>query len=204
MKKLEDAIKAVKIKSRIEATAAGGQSKEKTSEELKKEIAENKEAMADLENEPANEPEKKDLINGLEIHTTKPPPKPTHMDCPFCESEKTIKGMNRHIEAIHRVPGITIQDLDDVEEGLKSLPDLVCEKFEGEATIDNLSPEIAEKYFSDWEDVEENPEDNVDPKEEASRDPDDKEEFERDPEERRKINLIPRFLFSPFDRRGRQ
>ncbi|MBA7713078.1 hypothetical protein ES703_122076 [subsurface metagenome] len=98
MKKLEDAIKAVKIKSRIEATAAGGQSKEKTSEELKKEIAENKEAMADLENEPANEPEKKDLINGLEIHTTKPPPKPTHMDCPFCESEKTIKGMNRHID----------------------------------------------------------------------------------------------------------
>ena len=132
---------------------------DKTSDELKKEIAENKEAMTDLKNKPAKEPVKEEIISDPDIRHTKPPIMPTHMDCPFCESEKTIKGMSRHIAAKHKVPGVTIQDLDDVEEGLKSLPDLVSEKFEGEATIDNLSPEIAEKYFSDWGDVEEIPED---------------------------------------------
>lgn len=181
MRKIEDFVKAVKAIEPINLKAADDQGKE---------------AMTDLEKKPAKDPEKKELISDLEIRTTKPPiilPY-THMDCPFCESEKTIKGMNRHIAAKHKVPGITLQDLDDVEKGLKSLSDLVCEKFEGEPTIINLSPEIEEKEFSNWEDVEENPS-----KPEDLEDPED-----LGPEERRKINLIPSFLFSPFDRRGRQ
>ncbi|MBA7682362.1 hypothetical protein ES703_90712 [subsurface metagenome] len=186
---------------------------EKTSDELKKEIAENKEAMADLENKPAKDLEKKELIIDPDFHTTKPPFMLRHRDCPFCESEKTNKEVIRHIAAKHKISGVTLQDLDDVEKGLKSLPDLVCEKFEGDPMIANLSPEIEEKYFSAWDDVEENPsepedlkdpEDLEDPEEEASQDPDDKKELEIEPEERRKINLIPHFFFSPFDRRGRQ
>lgn len=135
---------------------------EKTSDELKKEIAENKEAMTDLENKPAKEAVKKELISDIEIHTTKPHIS-THMDCPFCEKQRKKKGIKRHIALSHNVPGITFQDLDDIEKGLKSLPDLVCEKFESEPMIANLSPEVDKKYFSEWNYIEENPEDLEDP-----------------------------------------
>jgi len=135
---------------------------DKTSDELKKEIAENKEAMTDLENKTAKEPVKKEIISDIPIHTVKPHI-PTHMDCPFCEERRKIRGIKRHIALSHNVPGITFQDLDDVEKGLKSLPDLVSEKFEGEAMIANLSPEISEKEFSNWSNIEERPEDLEDP-----------------------------------------
>jgi len=142
---------------------------EKTSDELKKEIAENREAIADLKNKPAKDPEKKELISDPDIHTTKLPI-PTHMDCPFCEERRKIRGIKRHIKLSHNVPGITFQDLDDIEKGLKSLPDLVREKSEGQTMVDNLSPEISEKYFSDWDEIEENPSEPEDLK-----DPEDQE-----------------------------
>jgi len=90
-------------------------------------------------------------------HEANEPARNPNAICPFCLEEKSTKGMNRHISAIHKVIGVTIQDLDDVENGLKSLKALVEEKseYEGEAVVFGLSPEVSKKHFSDWEDLEE-------------------------------------------------
>ena len=73
-----------------------------------------------------------------------------------CGEEKSAQGMARHIAAIHKVPGVSLEDLNRIKQGEITPPDLVNEK--GEA-VANLSPEIDKKYFSDWNDIEEDPED---------------------------------------------
>ena len=153
---------------------------------LKKEILEDQKAIEALKAKKAKEALKSEFVEhetkpmpDLPVYTVKPvfhpgskaekawnrkhkeaePVRNSNAICPFCLEEKSTRGMNRHISAIHKVPGVTIQDLDDVEKGLKSLEDLVAEKFpEGEAEIVNLAPEVEEKHFSDWEDIEEDPE----------------------------------------------
>lgn len=160
MIKLDNIVKTIRSKGPVETKAAVDPGNGKTPEEIEKEILENREAMEAIE-------AKENVAKGELIeHETKPIKEPVLATCPFCEEEKSAQGMGRHIKAIHEVPGITIQDLDNVEKGLKTLPDLVAEKFEGPATIANLSPEVEKKEFSDWFDVEEDPEDpenNEDP-----------------------------------------
>lgn len=217
---LKDVVKKERAKVQIKAPAAGEPGNGKTSAELEKEILENHKAMlesaakesrvkAAIEAKAAKESAaKSDLIehetkpikeSELEVHTTKPII-PTHMDCPFCGLEKSIKGMNRHIAAKHEVPGVTIQDLDDVEKGLKSLEDLVTEKFpEGEAEIFSLSPEVEKKGFPDWIDIEpeqgpgEDPEDQEDPEDLAG--PKGQEDPGKEVKENGAGGLFPIFLF---------
>lgn len=207
---LKDVVKKERAKVQVKASAAAGPGSGKAPVELEKEILENHKAMlenaakesrakAAIEAKAAKESAKEDLIDESEIHTTKPAI-PTHMECPFCGERKSIKGMNRHIAEIHEVPGVTVQDLNDVEEGLKSLPDLVAEKFEGQAMIAKLSPEIRKKEFSDWNDIKEDPEDPVEAT--AAKDnpgPPGNPKLKEDFIEKRKFNFIP--YFSPFNRR---
>lgn len=185
MKNLKDCVKAVKNKEPIDIKAAGDPGNGKTPEEIEKEILENREAMEAIaakesEAKTAKEPVEKEAAKSeLEIFTTKPIQelkKAVIRTCPFCEEEKSAQGMNRHIAAKHKVPGVTVQDLDDVEKGLKSLKDLTCEKFpsEDEAEVYNLAPEVEKKHFSDWVDV--------DPEEEGPEDPEEGLE-EEDPEQ---------------------
>ena len=164
MRKLEDFVKAVNA---IEPNNL------KAADELKKEIPENREIMADLKNKTAKEPVKKELISDLETHTTKPHI-PTHMDCSVCGERKTIRGMPRHIKAKHP------EDLKDPEN--QEIP----EDLEGPE-----NQEIPEDL-----EIQEN--------QEIPEDLEIQEEIEKKFKERRKINLIPRFLFSPFDRRRQQ
>jgi len=191
----KDVVKAERAKERARVPAAsdpGGNGK--TPAELEKEILENHEAILKgaakearaKEAKVAKEQEAIEAREAIEakekpdpedkIYTTKKPREgPVLIACPFCGEEKSAQGMGRHIAAIHKVPGINIQDLDDVKKGLKSLEDLVAEKFpEGEAEIFNISPEAEKKHFSDWEDMGESPEDPEDLENpEGSEDPED-------------------------------
>lgn len=76
--------------------------------------------------------------------------------CPFCEEERKQKGVMNHISHCHGVPGFTVKDVFDVQDGVKSLEDLVYEKFDDDAEIDlrNLSPTVSKEVFGSWEDVE--------------------------------------------------
>ena len=172
------------------------QAAEKMPEEIEKEILENREALEAIEAKEAKESvAKSDLIehetkpmkeSELEVHKVKPVI-PSLMDCPFCGEEKSARGMPRHIKSIHGVPGISIQDLDDVEKALKSLEDLVIEKFpEGEAEIFNLSPEVEKKDFPDWMDIE--------PEEGPAEDLEDLKDPEEKAEENGGIGLLPILL----------
>lgn len=224
----KDVVKAERAKERARVPAAsdpGGNGK--TPAELEKEIFENHEATLKSVAKEARAKEAKaakeqEAIEAkaaeeseLEVFTVEPPKNPNEI-CPFCLEEKSARGMNRHIAAIHKVPGVTIQDLDDVKKGLKSLEDLVTEKFpEGEAEISNLAPEVEKEHFPNWEDIED-PEGSEDPGKEALEDkrnldnpgpPGDPSCYKNpgnpgskdNPIERRKFNWIP--FFSPFNRR---
>lgn len=188
MKNLNDVVKTAKAKRAIEVTADSGPGKRKT--------VENRKAMEAIETKAAKE--KTD--NGFEVHTTKPPKEVALVACPFCGEKRNIKGVNRHIRLKHNVPGVSTQDLDDVNKGLKSLEDLVCEKFNGneEIIVTNLPNEIGKREFPFWEDPikVEDPEEPVEKseEEEASLDPDDKEEPEEELEERGASNLLPLVL----------
>jgi len=172
---LKDVVKKERAKVQIKAPAAGEPGNGKTPAELENEILENHKAM--LESAAKKSAAKNDLIehetkpikeSELEIHTTKPII-PTHMDCPYCEEEKTIRGMSRHIKSIHGIPGISLEDLNRIEQGEITPDALATEK--GTTEIFGLSPEIDKKYFSSWEDTEEDPEDPEvveDPEEKAA------------------------------------
>ena len=164
---------------------------EKTPEELKhekleKELIENNEALEaikpTLDKEPAKKQEEED-----KIHTTKPmeehyvePVKNPNEICPFCEKEKSAQGMSRHIIAKHGIRGITIEDLNRIEQG-EITPDALAD--EKEVTeIFGLSPEVDEKYFSNWKDTEENPKDT----EKEKPKPESVEEAKKDPEKEAK------------------
>lgn len=58
--------------------------------------------------------------------------------CPFCGEEKTVKGMCRHIVAIHKVERVTVEDLESVERGDKTLKDLVDEKRKSEGDHEKI------------------------------------------------------------------
>lgn len=239
----KDVVKKERAKEQVKAPAAGGPALE----EIKKEILKNHKALIKcaaketrakeaIEAKAAKESAaKSDLIeqetkpikeSGLEVFTVEPPKNPNEI-CPFCLEEKSARGMNRHIAAKHKVPGVTVQDLDDIEKGLKSLKDLTCEKFpsEDEAEVYNLAPEVEKKHFSDWMDVAPEEEGPEDPEEGLEEDPEQIPEDDRenpdnpgppgdpscydnpgDPElkknrvDRRKFNWIP--FFSPFNRRS--
>lgn len=226
-------LKAVVKKERAKLPMAGDPGNGKTPEEIKKEILENREAMeasavkksateaakkqkekAAIEAQAAKEKEESEL---LPVHTTKPIKEPVRRICPFCREEKSAQGMGRHIAAIHEAPGITLEDLNRIEQGEITPPDLLDEK--GITTIVNLSPEVEKKHFSNWSDVEESPEDPEDQEDPESAakapgvednpgppgDPSCSEnpgnpELKEDFVERRKFNWIP--FFSPFNRRS--
>jgi len=219
MIKIDDLVKTIRTKGPAEIKAAGSQDEEKGSKELLKEIDENRKAMEALKKKDAEKTEKE---TGFEEHTTKPmteyrvePVTNPNIECPFCGEEKRPKGMGRHIAAIHEVPDFTIQDLDDLESGSKSLADLVSEKFEGKGdpVILNISSKVRKKYFSDWiniepeENLEEGPEDkkipdNPGPPGDPScyENPGEKNPGQENPVERRKFNWMP--FFSPLNRRS--
>jgi len=150
-------------------------------------------------------------VSDLEVYTTTPiipirketrgrKPLP-RIICPFCENERKQNGVKLHIEDAHGVPGVAVQDLLDVQNGVKSLEDLVYEKFDDDAEIDlrNLSPRVSKEVFGSWEDVEAEA-DPIDRKAEA--DPVNQKVEADNPGrkvERRKFNWIP--FFSPFNRR---
>lgn len=76
--------------------------------------------------------------------------------CPFCENERKQNGARLHIEDTHGVPGVAVQDLVDVQNGVKSLEDLVNEKFDDGAEINlrGLSPRVSKEVFGSWDDIE--------------------------------------------------
>ncbi|MBA7652096.1 hypothetical protein ES703_59925 [subsurface metagenome] len=156
----------------------------------------------------------------LEVFTTKPMPsdpvetrgrKPlARIVCPFCEEERKQKGITNHISHCHGVPGFTVKDVFDVQDGVKPLENLVYEKFDDDAEIDlrSLSPRVSKEVFGSWEDVEAEADpvdqkietDPIDLKVEADN-PGRKVEADNPGRkvERRKFNWIP--FFSPFNRR---
>lgn len=80
-----------------------------------------------------------------------------------------------HIRLKHNIPGISLQDLDSVEEESKSLEELVNEKFEDDskAYMTGVLDEVMEKDFPSWEDVEpeETDQEGVDQEEAAKQKP---------------------------------
>lgn len=216
MIKLDNIVKTIRSKGPVETKAAVDPGNGKTPEEIEKEILENRGAMEAIEAKEAKAKEAKGKEESelLPIHTTKPIIA-THMDCPFCGEEKTIRGMSRHIKSIHGVSEVSLEDLNRIERGEIAPDALATEK--GATEIFGLSPEIDEKHFSDWNDIkEEDPEDLGDPEKEKGPDnpgppgdpscyenpgnPDEKNpEDKKNPRERRRLNLMP--PFSPFERR---
>jgi len=95
------------------------------------------------------------IEESIKIHVLPDPKEALLKTCPFCEKKIKIKGMSGHIRLKHNISGISLQDLNDVKKGLKSLEELVCEKFndEEEMIIDNLSDKISEREFVSWKDV---------------------------------------------------
>lgn len=127
---------------------------EKAPEEIKAEIVENREALEAIEAKAPPDPE-------FEIRTTKPIiGGPVLIACPFCGEKKSSQGMARHIKAIHKVPGISLEDLGKIERG-EIAPDALADE-KGVSEIFGLSPEIDEKYFLEWGEGEEGQEDPED------------------------------------------
>lgn len=194
MGNLEDSVEALKAERVINPKIAGDPGNGKTAEELKidllkKEFIENREAIEALK-ESNLKIHKVEPVLPLKEHTTEPIKHPSlHITCPFCKKQFTEQGMSRHIAAIHKAPGISVEDVDDMNKGKKSLTELLDEK--GITTIVNLSPEVSKKHFSDWHDLEE-PE--INDQENKKEDLEDEAQ-----EDRRHLNLYP--PFSLFDRR---
>ncbi|GAH92527.1 unnamed protein product [marine sediment metagenome] len=119
----------------------------------------------------------------LEIFTTKPmegrsaeseipPRKETRgrkplprIICPFCDEERKRIRVSTHILERHGVPGVHLSDLEDVAGGVKSLEDLVCEKFDKGAEINlrGLSDRCSKEEFGSWADVDLKAEAEADP-----------------------------------------
>ena len=187
MNNFKEIAKARIEKGLAKASAADDPGNGKTAEELKKDLIE-KEL---LENRAAMEALKeKEVVEPFKENTTKPMKDPVFKTCPGCGEEFTAQGIGRHIKAIHKVQGIPLEDLDRVNQGEITLPDLLDEK--GITTIYGLSPEIEKKYFSNWGDKEEDPEDPEgleDPEE--IEDPEDLEDPEKEAKENGAGGVLP-------------
>ncbi|MBA7645160.1 hypothetical protein ES703_52913 [subsurface metagenome] len=180
--------------------------------DLKKEEAEKTEAEKKIKIEAEKVEAERARESDLEVFTTEPIIPLDHAEtrgrkplarivCPFCEEERKQKGVMNHISHCHGVPGFAVKDVFDVQDGVKSLEDLVYEKFDNDAEIDlrNLSPRVSKEVFGSWDDVEAEA-DPVNQKAEA--DPVNQKAVADNPGrkvERRKFNWIP--FFSPFNRR---
>ncbi|GAI08676.1 unnamed protein product [marine sediment metagenome] len=212
-KALSDA-KGLKV---VEAEKAEAEKVEaEKTDELLREVLGQK--LKEVEAEGKVEAEKADPE--LETFTTKPmrssrPVRVGSLACPFCDESRKRNGLQRHIDQAHGVPDVTVQDLEDVAGGVKTLEDLVYEKFDEDAEIDlrGLSDRCSQEEFGSWADVDRKVEDDpgdVDLKVED--DPGDVDlKVEGNPGlkaegnpgrkvERRRFNWIP--FFSPFNRRS--
>jgi len=173
------------------------------------------ELVEELIEAPAEDPIKKPIKeSGLEIHTVEPVmaikekdfKEPVLITCPFCKKRRKARGIKSHIELKHNIPGISAQDLNDVNEGSRTLEGLVQERLEGkgEVVLTGILTEVIDKDLSslrtakkEIEAPEEDPGEVKDP-EQVER----PEEIKEDLKERRKLNLMP--PFSLFDRRKRK
>lgn len=194
--------------------------KDLVKQKAKEREAEKAEAeKAEAEKVEAERVEAEGKKSDFPVFTTKPIPirketrgrKPLpRVICPFCENERKQNGVKIHIEDHHGVPGVVLKDIFDVQDGVKSLEDLVYEKFDNDAEINlrNLSDRVCEEEFGSWDDNEDEA-DSVDRKadpveKKVEADPVEKKAVaEANPGnrkmERRKFNWIP--FFSPFNRR---
>lgn len=121
----------------------------------------------------------------VKIHTTVDPKKIKPRVCPFCKERRKARGIKNHIELKHNIPGISIQDLDEVSEGSRTLEDLVKEKIKGDdkAFMTNVLDEVREKDLPSWKKAineEENPEGPEKDTEKTRLDPNDKREAEEE------------------------
>ena len=190
----KDVVKKERAKERAKAPGTGEPGNGKTPEELIEGIIEAREAQETIKAKAAKEKAAKEAeaekvkASELEEHYVEPPKNPNEI-CPFCGEEKTVRGMSRHIKAIHGVPGVSLDDINNVERGEKTPADLATEK--GVTEIFDLSPEIDKKYFSSWDDIED-PDDieNLeDP--EIQEDPEDLKDTEKEAGENGRIGLLP-------------
>lgn len=133
--------------------AAEDPGKKKRSDELKTEASKNKKTKkTDLLKEDKKEPESDHKIYTTrplepEIQKVKPIKESILMTCPFCGERRKARGISQHVQLKHNIPGVSIQDLEDIKKGSKTLEALVDEKFngKGKATIANVSPDILKK-----------------------------------------------------------
>jgi hypothetical protein len=163
---------------------------------------------------PVKEPTKtKAAEQPIKIYTVPKPKKVAQIICPFCKEQRKARGIKSHIELKHNIPGISVQELSEVSEGLRTLEDLVEEKFKDDDKpfMTNVLSEVLKKDFPSWG-VKKDPEENLEEEDlseegPAEEDPEEgleqeaPEEIKEELEERRKLNLYP--PFSPFDRRKR-
>lgn len=133
---------------------------EEPAEELIEELVE--ELVKVPAEDPIQEPIEEPVAEPIKIYTVPKPKKVAQIICPFCEEQRNIKGINRHIVLKHNVPDVSVQDLHDVKEGSKTLEELVCEKFDDDvAEITNVLDKVLKKDFPTWKDTE--PEEKEDP-----------------------------------------
>jgi len=147
--------------TRKDQEASGMEPAEELIEELIEELV--KVPAEEPVEEPVKEPTKaKAAEEPIKIYTVPKPKKVAQIICPFCEEQRNIKGINRHIVLKHNVPDVSVQDLHDVKEGSKTLEELVREKFDDDvAEITNVLDKVLKKDFPTWKDTE--PEEKEDP-----------------------------------------
>jgi len=154
--------------------------------ETQKEILKNHEAMLESAVKEDRTKAAKEPIAPLEEYSVEPVINPNEI-CSFCGEEFTAQGIVRHVAAKHKAPGITLEDINRVNQGEITPPELLNEK--GITTIYGLSPEVEKKYFSDWKDTEEDPkasEKIEDPGEVKAPKKIDQEEINLDPDNEKK------------------
>ena len=108
----------------------------------KDEISNGDKKNQSIQNEAQDDLPSKDRIQSK-------PKKIIYIACPLCEEQINIKGISGHIRLRHGVSNVSIQDLNDVKEGSKSLEELVSEKFKnGGGKVFNIPSEIKEREFT--------------------------------------------------------
>ena len=204
MENFKEITKARIKKGLAKASAAGGPSKKESHKEIEDESIENQkklEALKPTLDKESAKKEAKAAKSELIEHETKPIPdlpeynvepvtNPNEI-CSFCGEEFTAQGIGRHVAAKHKAPGITLEDINRMNQGEITPPELLDEK--GITTIYGLSPEIEKKYFSKWVDTEKNPKPSgeIEDPEKEKPGPKDQGEVKEAPEENGAHKLSP-------------